>query len=164
MALPDKASLSGTYGGPYANSKDVDDPTTDVDAGAGNQFLCDTAMATHTVRRAWVIWTGITYTSGTMVIVPDDHEALWGSGTSVRPLVEQTSAGVYRVTWPTSVNDELAEPHALNVRFPEAPIVYGADGLRAKVISWTANTITVNATSAGALNALNGTKIGQGWS
>lgn len=157
--LPEKASLTATYGGPYANSKDVDDPTTQIDQSQGNQFLCDVAMMTHTPTQAWVVFTGVTYTSGTMTIVPDDHDALWGSGTDVRPTVEQTAAGIYRVTWPANVDDELGDSHPVNMRAPDCS-VYDVSTKDARVIgAWTANVVTINTYSAGVLNALNASKI-----
>lgn len=160
--LPDKASLSGTYGGPYTNLHPVEDPTTDVDSDAGNEFLNDIAMMTHMCPRAIVLFTGVTYTSGTVSVTPDDHDAMWGSGTSVRPTVGETSAGVYVITWAATQTDELGNSKTLNIRFPFAQ-AYGADGLRAKVISWTANTITINTFSSGSANALNGTQIAVWW-
>lgn len=157
--LPEKASLSANYGGPFTDGHPVEDPTTDQSADQANQVMCDTAMSTHTATQAWVIFTGITYTSGTMVIIPDDHDALWGSGTDVRPTVEQTAAGIYRVTWPANVDDELGDSHPVNMRAPDCS-VYDVSTKDARVIgAWTANVVTINTYSGGALNALNGSKI-----
>lgn len=161
--LPTTASnLSDDYGGPYTNQHQTEDPTAEMDAGFGNQELCDVAMMTATANRAWVIFTGVTYTSGTLSVTPDDHDAQWGSSTGVRPTVGETSAGVYVITWAANQTDQLGATRAINIRFPRAT-AYGVDGLRAKVISWTANTVTINTFSSGSANALNGTKIAVWW-
>lgn len=162
MSLPDKDAI-GDWGIPFTNGHQVEDPTTDLDADAFNEMGCDVAMMTHTAVRGWVLFTGTTYTSGTVSVTPSDHDALWGSGTAVRPTVGETSAGVYVITYAAAQNDELGNAHTLNIRFPHAE-AHGVSTLLAKVISWTANTITVNTYSAGALNALNGTKIAVWWS
>lgn len=161
MPLPDVDDLA-VLGGIRTNRHPVVDPTTDVGAEHLNPAFNDIVMMTHTAPRAWVIWTGITYTSGTMTIVPDDHNAMWGSGTGVRPLVQQSATGALLVTWTASQLDQLGVSHPLNIRFPLAH-AYGVSTLIAKVLSWTANTVTINTYSAGALNALNGTKIALWW-
>lgn len=159
--LPDKSSLD-EFGGARTNAHPIDDPTTDVGAEHLNPIMANVAMLTHTAPRAWVLFTGATYTSGTVSVVPDDHDAVWGSSTAVRPTVGETSAGVYVVTWSTTQLDELAESHTLNIRFPLTE-AWGVSTLVSKVISKTANTITINTYSAGVLNALNGTKIAVWW-
>lgn len=160
--LPDVDSMD-TFGGERVNAFPKEDPTTDVGSEDLNPLFADVAMMTHTALRAWVIWQGITYTSGTMSIVPTSHDAVWGSGDAIRPTVQQSAAGIWLITWGANQDDLLNVSHPVNIRMPQPPVVYGADGLRAKVISWTANTITVNSTSAGALNALNGTLMGVGF-
>lgn len=162
MTLPDKDALSGDYGGARTNAHPVEDPTTDVGAEHLNPVMANVAMMTHTAPRAIVLFTGTTYTSGTVNVTPDDHDAMWGSSTGVRPTVGETSAGVYVITWATSQTDELGASHTLNIRFPDC-VAYGVSTLVAKVISWTANTITINTYSSGSLNALNGTKIKVWW-
>lgn len=162
MTLPDKDSLDGNYGGARTDAHPVEDPTTDVGAVHLNPVFCNVAMMSHTAPRAVVLFTGITYTSGTMTIVPDDHDALWGSSTGVRPVVTQAVSGTYVITWTATQVNELLETKTLNIRFPDAG-AYGVSTLVAKVISWTANTITIATTSSGSANALNGTKIKVWW-
>lgn len=162
MTTPDIDSFSSDYGGPYQNAHQIEDPTTDLGDVALNNALCSTAMMTHTAIRAWALFTGVAYTSGTVAVVPDDHNAMWGSSSAVRPTVGETAAGIYTLTWAASQLDELGVAHTLNIRVPFCQ-VYGADGLRGKVISWTSRTVTINVTSAGALNALIGTKIVVWW-
>jgi hypothetical protein len=158
MSLPDKSEAAGTFGAPFADAHQVEDPTTDQSAAQYNQMCADVAMGTHTAIRATMLFTGATYTAGTMHIVPDDHEAVWGSGTGVRPDATQAVSGTYVIVWATTYDDELGDSHTTNIRFPDC-VAYGVSTLVAKVQSWTANTITIATTSAGAANALNGTKI-----
>jgi hypothetical protein len=162
MTLPDKSSLSGDYGGPYTDGRPVEDPTTEVGAAPLNAALNDAAMLTHTAPRAWVLFTGKTYTSGTVSVTPDDHDALWGSGTGVRPTIGETSAGVFVITWATTQTDELGVSHTLNIRVP-VPLALGSVTALATPASWTANTITLNTYSSGIANALNGIKIFVAW-
>jgi hypothetical protein len=162
MPLPDIDDID-TFGGQHVDAHQQEDPTTDLTAAQFDKLSCDVAMSTHTAIRAWVRFIGITYTSGTMVIVPTDHNAVWGSGTSVRPVVDQTAAGVYHATWAATQTDQLGVVHTLNIRAPLPMTVFGADTLRAKVVSTTANVLTINAFSGGALNSLNGTAMIAFW-
>src|SRR5678815_3074490 len=101
MALPDKASLSSSYGGPYEDERPVEDPMTEVAAGSLNEALNDAAMATHTVPRAWVSFSGHTYSgAGTDSITVSDHDAVWGSSDAVKPTVGQTGTNTFVITWP----------------------------------------------------------------
>ncbi len=162
MALPDSSSLD-TYGGARVNYRSVEDPLTDIGSEHWNPLSNDVAMLTQTGIRAWVVFTGATYTGGTQLIIPDSHGAMWGSSTGVRPVVDQTAIGVYHTTWAASQFDLLGASHTINIRMPQAPMVFGVDGLRAKIVGFTANVITLNTFSGGAANALNGTKIGVAW-
>lgn len=164
MTLPDKDSATGTFGAPFTNFHPVEDPTTDMDAGAGNKLIADVAMMTHTVGRAWVRFAGLTLSGGPPdAITVVDHDALWGSGTSVKPTVSHTATGVYVITWATTQVDELGVSHTLNIKRPMAWALSG-DRSNAKVVSFTANTITINTfNDAGAANALNGTTIFVEW-
>lgn len=157
--LPDKDDAVGDYGIPYQNAMDIQDPTTDVGDVALNKVFGNVGMMTHTISRAWVEFTGVAYTSGTVAVIPDDHDAVWGSGTGVRPTIGETAAGIYTITWAASQLDVLEGSHSINIRFPEA-FCWGVSTLVARVISKTANSITINTYSSGALNALVGTKIG----
>ncbi len=165
MALPDKDSAAGTFGVPHADAHPVEDATTDLPANQYDTMACDVAMMTHTIPRAWVRFVGATYVGPSDTIAVVDHDAVWGSATGVKPTVLQVgAAGTYVLSWAASQQDELGASHTINCRLPYAPVVIGADGLRAKVVAFTANTITINTTSAGAANALNGTTIFVIWS
>lgn len=159
MALPGKNSAAA-LGAPYSNGKPVEDPTTDVDAAFLNEVFADSAAMTHTVTRAIVKFVGATYSgSGTDHPAVASHDAVWGSGSGVTPTIDHAATGAYVINWPTAITDELGVVHTIAIRYPLAPVVIGADGLRAKVTAFTANTITIATTSAGAASDLNGTTI-----
>lgn len=110
MPLPNISSLDD-YGGAKANYASVTDPTTDEDAADRNRYVCDVAMMGHTAPRAYVRF--VTVNGG----APTDpasnvHDAMWGSSVSVKPVVARTGEGVWTVTWPTSVDDELTSEDA----------------------------------------------------
>jgi hypothetical protein len=164
LALPDKATGSDNYGTPYQNERPVEDPTTEPDAGAINEALVDIAGCTRTIVRARVRFPGLTYTSGTQSIPITSHDAVWGSDVGVAPVVTQSATGIYLITWPTTVDDELGDPHTLNIGMPLEPVTIDAALSRVKVTAFTANTISLAAfDAAGAANALNGIPIFVAW-
>lgn len=112
--LPDVDSLS-TYGGAKSNYASVEDATTDLDATQYNIMAANVAGMTQTAWRAWCAFVGKASSP------PDDpssnvHGAVWGNGLSVKPTVARTGTGVYTVTWPTTVTDELGTSHTVNLR------------------------------------------------
>lgn len=164
MALPGKATLADTYGGPYANERPVEDSTTEVDAPFFNEMGADTAAATRTAVRAWVAFAGLTYTAGDQSIAVVDHDAVWGGAIGVIPTIIQNPAGTYVITWPTTVDDELGETHTLDIQMPLQPTLITATLMDVRVSAFTANTITLKTFSAaGAADALNGIPIKVSW-
>ncbi len=113
VTLPDTDSFD-TLGGELSNYAPVEDPTTDLDADADNKTRLDVAGMTETCARAWCCFVGNAAT-------PTDpasnvHGAVWGSTAPVKPTVTRTGAGVYTITWPASVTDELSAAHTVNLR------------------------------------------------
>lgn len=155
MTLPDIDALS-TYGGALANYSPVVDPTTDEDASARNKYAANVAMMTHTAPRALASFLGHATT-------PADpasgfvHDAMWGNALGVKPTVVKAGTGIYDMTWPASVNDELGVAHALNLRRALAQ-VESSDGTfrdaQAKVTS--ANSVRVYTFAVTTLNDLAG--------
>lgn len=137
----------------------VENPLTDVDADADNRARCNVAAMTHTTTHAWVAWTGATWTGSPASVTPDDHEAVWGSSVSVRPTVSQTAEGVWLVTWPTTITDELGTTHTVNIRRCRAWFISGSL-VWAQPSAKTAHTVTVKTgTAAGGADGLNGITI-----
>jgi hypothetical protein len=101
------------YGGALANYASVVDPTTDEDAKFRNRAMCDTGMLTHTGCLAIASFVAV---NGASPTDPTDfvHDARWGNGVAVKPVVARTAEGVVTFTFPTTVSDDLtAKPAAL---------------------------------------------------
>ena len=151
MPLPDISSLDD-FGGPKANYAPVTDPTTDEDAKHRNRYACDVAMMGHTAIRGWVRFVAA---NGAAPSDPASnvHDALWGSSVGVKPVVARTGEGVWTVTMPTSVSDELTseeaalgggETHTLNLRGAIAQATAVGGALKHAVAEVTsANVVTV---------------------
>lgn len=151
MPLPDISSLDD-YGGPLANYAAVTDPTTDEDAKYRNRYACDVAMMGHTAPRGFVRFVAADGADPTDP-TSNAHDALWGSSVGVKPAVGRTGEGVWTITLPVTVDDELTaedaalgggESHTVNVRaaFAQATAVSGV--LKHAVAEVTsANVITV---------------------
>ena len=152
MPLPDISSLDD-FGGPMANYAPVTDPTTDEDAKYRNRYACDVAMMGHSAPRGFVRFVT---TNGAAPTDPTSniHDAMWGSTAGVKPVVARTGEGVWTVTLPATVDDELtAEPvavgggvtHTVNVRAAFAQATPVAGVLKHAVAEPTAaNVITVS--------------------
>jgi hypothetical protein len=104
------------------NYEQVLDPSTDLDAGFDNNSRCMVAMISHTAPRSWArVTTGAT-TAATALVA---HDAMWGNSLGVAPVQARASLGTFTLTYPTSVNDELAAPygpnaHTVNFRWATA--------------------------------------------
>jgi hypothetical protein len=148
MTLPDRDDLA-TFGGAFSNAHDVVDPTTDMDASYHNKLASDVAMMTRTAIRALARFV----TNGTNA--PNDasglvHMALWGASVSVKPVVARTGVGVYTVTWPTTVADELSVTHTVSL----AAGWIGIEG--ATPYLWTVTMTAANVASVRIFNATTG--------
>lgn len=139
MRLPQVATLS-TYGGAKANEYPVENPLTDISADEHNEMAEDVAGMTQTVCRAWCTFQGhaTTPTDPTSNV----HGAVWGDGLAVKPTPSRSSTGVYAVTWPTSVTDELGNVHTVNMRRAWAT-VEGTTPYFCIVSMFAANVISV---------------------
>jgi hypothetical protein len=111
--VPDIDDFTATYGGAKSNYWPVEDPTTDEDAAVRNLYAMNVAYMTGMCPRAWVRFTGAA-TTGAMILVA--HQSLWGNAVGVAPTLARTSAGLYTITWPTTVTDQLGTVHTLNFR------------------------------------------------
>lgn len=157
--LPSTATLA-TYGGEMADALPVEDASTDLAAAQWNQLANDVAMGTRVGPRAWVEFTGATYTSGTQALTVTAHGAMWGSSDAVKPVVEQTAAGVIRVTWAATQTDELGATKTLALARIVSVTFSGATPYL-----WTRDAVTANTASilvfdiAGAPNAADGATI-----
>lgn len=151
MPLPNISSLSD-FGGAFANYAPVTDPTTDEDAKYRNRYACDVAMMGHSAPRGFVRFVAV---NGAAPTDPSTyvHDAMWGSAAGVKPIVARTAEGMWTVTLPATVNDELTgedaslgggETHSVSVRAAIAQATAVAGVLKHAVAEATsANVITV---------------------
>jgi hypothetical protein len=113
--LPGIDSLS-SYGGQLSDFAPVEDPTTDESATYRNLYAANVAGMTQTACRAWATCVGIAAPNPPVDPSSNVHAAVWGNDVSVKPTVTHLSTGIYVFTWPTTVTDELAVEHTVNLR------------------------------------------------
>jgi hypothetical protein len=145
MTLPAVDSID-LFGGALENYSDPVDPTTDEDAAWRNKYVCNVAMMTHTITRGARSFLGTTG-GATGIADPSSgfvQDNVWGDAASVKMVGSYVQTGVYFLTAPTAVSDELGVQHNVNMRRAWAA-VESSDGTfrhaEAKVSS--ARTITV---------------------
>lgn len=137
MTLPDVDSLAIMGGSLVDYGSGVEDPSTDRPAVGSNVGYADAAAATHTVTRAWVRIVG----SATAPTVAT-HDSVWGNSLAVTPTLVRNGVGDITITWPATVNDEIANTalHTVNIRGCHAPNIEGATLGFANLSQVTANT------------------------
>lgn len=147
-----------TYGGPKSDEGPIESPTTQLSGPEYTRLAASVAGMTHTGIRAWVRFVTAA-TTGAMVLT--SHDAGWGNTAPVTPLLARTGTGVFTITWPTSVNDELSLPHTVNIRTVLHPVVEGSTfGQTAKLAITAPNVVTVYTFSSGAANDIVGATVG----
>jgi hypothetical protein len=122
MTLPAIDDLNAV-GGIITDYRTPPDPTVERNASNDNQIAADATMATRTITRGFVAWQ-----AGTTPTVMA-HEALWGNGSPVAPVVVHVSTGVYTITWPANVTDGLGVVQALNLRRGWGAVALGTVGI-----------------------------------
>jgi hypothetical protein len=152
MPLPNTSSLDD-FGGPLADYAPVTDPTTDESAKYRNRYVCDVAMMGHSAPRGFVRFVAVDGAAPTDP-VSYVHDAMWGSTAPVKPVVARAGEGIWTVTLPATVSDELTsapasqgggETHTVSVRAVLAQATPVAGVLKHAVAEVTsANVITVS--------------------
>jgi hypothetical protein len=140
MILPSVATLAD-YGGPKQNDAPVADPVTDEDADERNEYVEDVAGMTNTAIRAWCRF--VTVNNANPTDPTNAHGAVWGSALAVKPTVAWSSEGVWLITWPTTVTDELGTVHTISLRGVATPNVEGTTLYHTNATVSSANTVTV---------------------
>jgi hypothetical protein len=115
MTLPKVDSLD-RYGGKTVSLVPITDPTTERSAEAASEAYASVAAATHTAIRAWARFRRYVDDLGTVRLDLVAHDAVWGSRNDVAPTIARTSPGVFSVTWPAQVVDELGDTQSVNLR------------------------------------------------
>lgn len=157
--LPGISSLAA-YGGQLADYAPLEDPNTDRPAVGANQAYADIAGVTHTAVRAWVRFVGTASTSVALASV-NPHDATWGSGSGVAPVVSHTAGtGIFDITWPVTIVDELGVTQTVNLRAAMAPNIEGATPGFATLVLTGPNTARLRLfNTAGSLNDFVGATI-----
>jgi len=119
MTFPAIDALA-TYGGALANYAPIVDPTTDRDADAANQAYASTAAMTHTATQAWARF--VTSATTPTLAVTNSNDAAWGNSTPYQPAPTRSTTGIFLLTWPTTIIDELGATHTINFRWAEVSI------------------------------------------
>lgn len=143
MPLPEVQTID-SYGGQKVDAYPVVDPTTTVGADNVNAITSDLAMLTRMSPRAIRRFVGgappTNPPTGTV------HEAMWGHDLADLPVVTRVGPGVYEVTWPTSVTNELGQSTTLNIRWCKAYVESDAsfvDPSHAQAVAVAPNKVLV---------------------
>lgn len=105
--LPNIDSLD-TYGGAFRDYSAPVDPTTDELAKYRNWYAMNVAAMTHTAPRAMRTFVTVNGADPTDPVSGFVHDAVWGSSNTVKPTVVRAGEGIWDLTWPTTVDTELA--------------------------------------------------------
>lgn len=146
MPLPDVDDLAA-LGGTFQNYASVEDPNTDCDAAFFNKNNANNAAMTQTLPRAICTFVG----NATTPTDPPSgfvHAAVWGASAPVKPTPARTGAGVYTLTFPTTVTDELGDSHTVNFRRAHG-FAEGSTAYHVQVEVTSANVLTVRVFDAG---------------
>ncbi len=141
MTLPDVDRLVATYGGALSDAPmPVFNPLTDRSASGMSAALCSVASLSRVATRAFAtLFLGTTPIVKSVVGLNDSN---WG--TSTLPVPGYVSTGIWTLTWPTTVLDQLLQPHALMLRWasaiPTSSAFVNAEVTSANVVTiWAAN-------------------------
>jgi hypothetical protein len=147
MALPGVAAVA-TYGSVLKDYSAISDSSTDRPAAGTNPSYSDVAAMTHTAPRLWVRMTLLSAgTTPTLV----GWDAVWNNGINAAPVLARSSAGVFTITVPATVQDEVPSnmpgyigPVTVNLRGGWANDRAGSTAwYAAKIIPTAANILTL---------------------
>jgi hypothetical protein len=154
--LPKVASLAN-YGSALNNYSATVDSSTDRDAAGANPAYGDTAGMTHTATRAWARFVPAG-SSAPSFATTNARDEVWNNGNNVAPTLARSSTGIYTLTYPATVFDEIpstlpgATPagFAVNLRAALCNVEPGSTtNYDARAIITAANVITVQIYTVG---------------
>lgn len=152
MTLPAKDDLA-SVGGAINDYRPVPDPTVERSAAFDNTIAADVVAATWTITRAFAA-----FVAGASPAL-SSHDAVWGTGAGVAPVVAKTATGVFTVTWPATVNDVLGVSQSVNLRRAWPSLEGTTPGFATATVT-SPNVVTVRTfNSSGVANDLTGTII-----
>lgn len=134
MTLPSIDTL-GTYGGAKQNYSQIEDPLTDRDADDANKAYASCAAMTQTAVRAWARMVCNTSTGALTLAPTNPCDATWPNTLANRPTLTRVSTGIFRLTWPTTITDDLGSDHELNFRAAECHIETAFGFTQARVVA-----------------------------
>lgn len=146
-----KPSSIQTYGGPFEDEAPVMNPTTQQSAAQGNEVFRDVAQLTRTGFRAIVAFPTSAGAAG--AIDPSSVVAwsMWGDATAVKPVVEKTATGLYKVTYAPSYPDELGNMEPVSFVFAMAS--HRADPATIKAPAPQVATLSANEATVAVFNS-----------
>jgi hypothetical protein len=160
MTLPDVDTLSTLGGALYDYSPPID-PTTDRGAAAANPAYANAAMATHTLCRFFCRFNP---TGGAPVLAATgtQWDAVWEAATATAPVLAHSSTGIYTITVPATVADEIpaglpgynSSGHAVNFRTAWENVELGSTTTYQVFVTVNTNVMTVKIYSVGTTPAL----------
>jgi len=145
MPLPEPQSVD-SYGGKKEQRRAVVNPVNSVSADEHNLLVSDMAMTSRMAPRA--VRRFVTGTPPTDPASGASHESMWGNKLEDLPVVTSLGANLYRVTWPTEVENELGDSILLNLRWATIECEKTAVCKQASVAVTGPNTVEVAVFSA----------------
>ena len=145
MSLPESTTYD-QLGGTLTDNRPVENPDTDLSAHASNLLRPNTAAMSRTAIRGWFAFTVTLLPAPSPVIASSDFDAVYGNSLSVKPFIEIEDVGIYTVTFPSSIIDDLLVTRYLLIRgavanyAPEDPTHY----FDAKCKIMSANTMRIH--------------------
>lgn len=103
--LPAVSSIAN-YGGPLQDYSAVRDATRDRSASGVNPAYGDVAAMTHTAPRMFVRFQPNGSSAPTLA-ASGAHDEHWNNGNNATPVVARANTGIYTVTVPAAVLDEI---------------------------------------------------------
>lgn len=145
MSLPESTTYD-QLGGTLTDYRPVENPDTDLSADASNLLRSNTAAMSRTAIRGWFTFTVTLLPAPSPVIASSDFDAVYGNSLSVKPFIEIEDVGIYTVTFPSSIIDDLLVTRYLLIRCavanyaPDDPTHY----FDAKCKIMSANTMRIH--------------------
>lgn len=152
--LPQSNSLSN-FGGIKTDYSQIVSVATDWSADNVNSAFGDVAAMSRTAIRTFAQFI-TSATAPTLV----NFDAVWKTNTPTLPVIVRTGAGIFTVTYPASVTDELGNAQSLNLRSGVGNISSTSTFGFCNVVVSSSNVLTIYlANVAGSANDLVGVTI-----
>ena len=143
MGLPPDSLSYSDLGGTKLDYTAPVDSSTDRSATEVNAAFAATAAMTRTSIRCWLKFS----TDGAGAPTLISWDASWKGGTTTPPTIALSATGKYLVTLPTTVLDEQAVSHSVNIQavwssYSASTDVIGS-AIQLKPLVLTANTVRI---------------------